>query len=112
MVRERIFYKKNIKDDKKAKKEYKRISELAKLTLKFDKKIEVFSEKENRVVAYIKDGEEGITPGWLGIEFLMDDFIPEFYFEKNGVVKDITYGIVIDSKHENQEVEIVDQLII
>ena len=112
MERERIWYSKEIADDKKAKKEYKRVADLAKLTLKFNKKIEVFSENQNRVVGYVKDPEEGITPGWCGVDFLMDDFVPDMYFQKSGNIKEITFGTVIDTKHENQEIEIVDQLVI
>lgn len=114
MVRERIYYQdeKLNEDSKAAKKEYKRIADLAKLTLKFNKKVEVYSEKEQQVVAIVKDQEEGITPGWCGIDFLLDDMIPDMYFERGGMIKEITYGTIIDSKHENQEIEIVDQLVI
>ena len=109
---ERIWFTKNLQDDKKAKKEYKRIADLAKLTLKFNKKIEVFSIIQNQIVGYVKDSEEGIIPGWCGVDFIMDDYVPDFYFKKTGLVNDITFGTIIDSKHENQEIEIVDQLII
>lgn len=113
MVRERLYYKdESIKDDKEGKKEYKRIADLAKLTLKFYKKIEVYSESQKQVVAYVKDSEEGINPGWCGIDFLLDDMIPDLYFENGGMIKKITFGTVIDSKHEDQEIEIVDQLVI
>lgn len=93
------------------KKKNKRIADIAKLTIKEMKYIDVWSSKTKQYEGKIKDPEK-IIPYWSGVSFeLFDDIDPSFC-EKRGVIKEIIFGKIIDTKHENQEVDAIDRIII
>ena len=105
-----IFYCSS-KNDAAAKKENKMIAEAAKATIKEIGYIEVYSLKTKQREIKISN-EEGIVPYWSGVNFELDDEIDSSLCEKRGTVKEIVFGTIIDSKHENQEIRGIDRIII
>lgn len=94
-----------------AKKKNKKIADLAKLTIKEMGYVEVWSSKTKQLEAKIKDPEK-IEPYWSGIDFELYDEIDPTLCEKRGIVKEIIMGKMIDTKHENQEIDAIDRIII
>ncbi len=97
-------------NDAEAKKKNKAIAEAAKATIKELGYIEVISSKTGQREIKISN-EEGVVPYWGGVNFELDDEIDPSLCEKRGLVKEIVFGTIIDSKHENQEIRGIDQII-
>lgn len=106
----KIFYSSGA-NDAAAKKRNKAIADAAKATIKEYGYIEVWSSVSKQPVAKIKNPET-ILPGWGGIDFELDDEINPALSEKGCLVKEIVFGKIVDTKHENQEIEGIDRIII
>lgn len=106
----KIFYASKT-NDLAAKKRNKAIAEAAKATIKEYGYIEVWSSVSGCQETKIKNPET-ILPGWGGIDFELDNEINPALSEKGCLVKDIVFGKLIDTKHENQEIEGVERIII
>lgn len=105
-----IFYCSE-KNDAAAKKKNKAIADAAKATIKEMGYIEVYSSKTGNCEMKIKN-EETIIPYWGGVNFELYDEIDSSLCEKRGLVKEIIMGKIIDSKHENQEINGIERIII
>lgn len=94
-----------------AKKKNKAIADAAKNTIKELGYIEVYSSKTNMREMKISN-EETVVPYWGGVDFELDDEIDSSLCERRGLVKEIVFGKIIDTKHENQEINGIERIII
>lgn len=106
----KIFYASKT-NDIAAKKKNKSIADAAKATIKEYGYIEVWSSITGCQEAKIKNSET-ILPGWGGIDFELDDEIDQRLSEKGCLIKEIVFGKIIDTKHENQEIDGIERIII
>lgn len=103
---EMIYYRNE--DDKKGN---KKLAEALELSIKQFGKVDVVSSKTNQVETQIGKKSE-IRPGWNGIEIDIEEVLADYMFEKSPLIKEMVMGTVIDTKHENQELEAVDYILI
>lgn len=106
----RLFYASK-DSDLAAKKRNKLIADAAKATIKEFGSIEVWSSISGQLEGKIKNPET-ILPGWGGVNFELDDEINPALAVKGCLIQKIEFGKIIDSKHENQEIEGIERIII
>lgn len=107
----KIYYQTKIQDQNLAKKDNKRLAEAAKNTIREYRSIDVYSSVVKRVVGYVKNAET-IRPGWGGVEFEADDEIEPATFSQGCLVQDIEEGKIIDTKHDDAEIDGITRIVI
>lgn len=108
MSKERILWKSEA-SDKLAKKANKKLADLCKDTIKELGCVEVYSKKTNQKIGEVKNKEE-ILPFWGSVDFTLSDPIPEYELSNNGIIVEIVYGTIFNSKKE--EIKIVDKIFV